>query len=131
MPPLQVPLAQSLARIVPICFCVGAGMEFFMVQTGFYRIVTELEGKRRGEREAERQLYLEQKQRRRAATQNPSIQNKNPSLVLAELVSARKRLETLRALEGQLDLRSTVGKREVQLEVRKEKTRLKELLRTL
>ena len=30
----QAPLLHSLTRIVPICFCVGAGMELFMIKTG-------------------------------------------------------------------------------------------------
>ncbi|RYH08159.1 hypothetical protein EON65_41180 [archaeon] len=38
---------QDLKRIVPICFVLGAGMELFMIKTGFYTIVTRKEAERR------------------------------------------------------------------------------------
>eukprot|EP01031_Cornospumella_fuschlensis_P036276 gene36276-44005_t len=40
-------ILQDLKRIVPICFFLGAGMEFFMIKTGFYSIVTRKEAERR------------------------------------------------------------------------------------
>jgi len=37
-------------RVVPVSFVLGAGMELFMVKTGFYDIVTKKEGERITER---------------------------------------------------------------------------------
>ena len=41
-------------------------MELFMVKTGFYRIVTNLESQRQAERQAERDAYLKKRARRKA-----------------------------------------------------------------
>jgi hypothetical protein len=48
----------DLMRLIPICFVAGAGIEFFMINTGFYRIVTRKEGERRADR------YVEDQHRR-------------------------------------------------------------------
>eukprot|EP00897_Mesotaenium_endlicherianum_P009708 jgi/Mesen1/8766/ME000524S08062 len=49
---------QWYAKLSAICFCTGASMEFFMIQTGFYEKVTAIEAQRRAElyEEAQRQL---------------------------------------------------------------------------
>lgn len=55
-------LRQDLARVIPISFLVGAGMEFFMIKTGFYEIVTRKEGERRAEK-----IAIEEERRKRIA----------------------------------------------------------------
>lgn len=50
----RYPIIPNLMRVVPACFLVGAGIEFFMVNTGFYDIVTRLEAERLEERRQER-----------------------------------------------------------------------------
>ena len=45
----QLPWKVALARVVPVCFVLGASMELFMIKTGFYEIVTRKEGERRAE----------------------------------------------------------------------------------
>ena len=37
-------------RVLPIGFCIGAGMEAFMCATGFYKVATRKEAERRVER---------------------------------------------------------------------------------
>lgn len=44
---------RNLSRVIPICFIVGASIEFFMCKTGFYNIVTAKEAERRADREIE------------------------------------------------------------------------------
>jgi hypothetical protein len=39
-------LIYGLKRIIPLSFVAGASMEFFMIKTGFYEIVTEKEAER-------------------------------------------------------------------------------------
>jgi hypothetical protein len=39
-----------MKTVVPVSFCIGAAMEMFMIQTGFYDIVTQKEGERMEER---------------------------------------------------------------------------------
>lgn len=54
---------RDFARIIPICFVTGAAIELFMINTGFYRIVTIKEGERRAVRaqeEAAKQERLRQ-----------------------------------------------------------------------
>ena len=41
----------SLKLLIPGCFVIGAGMELFMIKTGFYDIVTRKEAERRAEAE--------------------------------------------------------------------------------
>lgn len=55
-------LGQDLVRVIPISFVVGAGMELFMIKTGFYDIVTRQEGERRAER-----IAIEEERRKRLA----------------------------------------------------------------
>lgn len=47
----KVPLhhfgASFYARVAVLSFAVGAGMEFFMIKSGFYATATELEAQRR------------------------------------------------------------------------------------
>ncbi|RMX67518.1 hypothetical protein KXD40_003372 [Peronospora effusa] len=59
-----VALTPILKKLVPLCFVTGAAMEFFMVTTGFYDIVTVNEAERRQLRDEERREYLEAKARR-------------------------------------------------------------------
>ena len=59
---MRRPFYKDALRIIPICFAAGAGIEFFMIQTGFYPIVTRKEAERRAE-----QLALEQERRERIA----------------------------------------------------------------
>lgn len=40
---------RRIAIIVPTCFLIGAGMEFTMIKSGFYEIVTRKEAERRAE----------------------------------------------------------------------------------
>lgn len=57
--------------MIPISFLVGAGIEFFMIQTGFYGIVTRKEAERRLERaqeEENRQRRLAQLKAQQAFT---------------------------------------------------------------
>jgi len=44
-----------LKKVVPACFALGAGMELFMIKTGFYDIVTRKEGERQAEQRADEQ----------------------------------------------------------------------------
>ena len=89
--------------------------------------MTKTEAKRRAEREAERQLYLEQKRRRREAKQGLG------PAVAAELTQtnqdSRRRLELLRAWEQQVNA-STPGRCLLHQEVRAEKARLKHILKS-
>ncbi len=39
-------MKRLLIRLVPACFIIGAAMEFFMIKTGFYNIVTSKEAQR-------------------------------------------------------------------------------------
>ena len=48
-----------LLRVVPTCFALGAGMELFMIKTGFYDIVTRKEAERRAD------AILEQERRQK------------------------------------------------------------------
>ncbi|KAJ1627959.1 hypothetical protein T492DRAFT_1021313 [Pavlovales sp. CCMP2436] len=48
------------------CFAVGAGMELFMIKTGFYKIVTEKEAERYIERVDEHRELLRRTQEQRA-----------------------------------------------------------------
>ena len=93
----------------------------------FYDIVTKTEAKRRAEREAERQRYLEQKRRRREAKKGLG-----PALTVEVAQTnqdSRRRLELLRAWEQQVTA-STPGCHLVHQEVRAEKARLKHILRS-
>ena len=63
----QLPLRATLLRVVPACFVVGASMEFFMVKTGFYDIVTNTEMQRREEAAEQRRIYVEQRAARKRA----------------------------------------------------------------
>ena len=47
------------AKLVPLCFTVGAGMEFFMIKTGFYDKVTEIEAEKIAEQDAKREAFME------------------------------------------------------------------------
>ncbi|ETV83609.1 hypothetical protein H257_04302 [Aphanomyces astaci] len=51
-------LKPFLVKLVPVCFVVGAGVELFMVKTGFYDIVTKNEAEVRAQKRAERNEYL-------------------------------------------------------------------------
>jgi hypothetical protein len=59
---IMQPIVRDLLRVVPLCFFVGAGMELFMIKTGFYSIVTRKEAERRAEYRA-----LEEERKRRLA----------------------------------------------------------------
>jgi len=47
------------AKLVPLCFTVGAAMEYFMIKTGFYEKVTQLEAEKMAEQEAKREAFLQ------------------------------------------------------------------------
>ncbi|QDZ20375.1 hypothetical protein HOP50_04g28920 [Chloropicon primus] len=47
------------AKLVPFCFAFGAGIEFFMIKTGFYEKVTQIEAEKIVEQEAKREAFLE------------------------------------------------------------------------
>ena len=53
IPKRGVPLAEllrlALTRVVPAGFAVGAGMELFMVNTGFYSVATRKAAERQAE----------------------------------------------------------------------------------
>jgi hypothetical protein len=55
-------IKQDLLRVVPICFLAGAAMELFMINTGFYSVVTRKEGERRLEN-----ARLEEERKKRVA----------------------------------------------------------------
>ncbi|KAI3431422.1 hypothetical protein D9Q98_004475 [Chlorella vulgaris] len=46
------------AKISAVCFAVGAGMEAFMIRTGFYEKVTQLEAQRLEETREDRERFL-------------------------------------------------------------------------
>jgi hypothetical protein len=54
---------KDLRKIIPICFFTGACIELFMINTGFYTIVTRKEAERRAEWKA-----LEDGRRQRIAS---------------------------------------------------------------
>jgi hypothetical protein len=54
---------KDLRKIIPICFFTGAGIELFMINTGFYTIVTKKEAERRAQWKA-----LEDERRQRIAS---------------------------------------------------------------
>merc|ERR1712216_947648 len=62
------------AKLVPLCFAFGAGMEFFMVKTGFYDKVTQLEAEKMAEHEAKREAFME-------LIKTPTREEKNDSAV--------------------------------------------------
>jgi hypothetical protein len=43
-------LKRELLRVIPLCLLMGSSIELFMIKTGFYDIVTRLEGERKAER---------------------------------------------------------------------------------
>ena len=45
----------AATRVLPIGFCIGAGMEAFMCATGFYKVATRKEAERRIERQEAQQ----------------------------------------------------------------------------
>ena len=47
------------AKLVPACFLVGAGMEFFMIKTGFYDKVTQIEAEKMAEQDAKREAFMD------------------------------------------------------------------------
>mmetsp|Transcript_5954 Transcript_5954/g.20522 ORF Transcript_5954/g.20522 Transcript_5954/m.20522 type:complete len:84 (+) Transcript_5954:170-421(+) len=47
------------SKLIPLCFAVGAGMEFFMVKTGFYDKVTQLEADKIADQDAKREAFFE------------------------------------------------------------------------
>ncbi|OQS01615.1 hypothetical protein ACHHYP_20025 [Achlya hypogyna] len=59
--PPRASIAPLLRKLVPACFVIGAGMEVFMVKTGFYDIVTKNEAEIRAIKRAEREEYLRRK----------------------------------------------------------------------
>lgn len=63
---------RSLRITVPVCFALGAGMELFMIKTGFYDIVTRKEGERQAIARRERDQYWEERRRREAAAASSS-----------------------------------------------------------
>jgi hypothetical protein len=65
---------KTCAKIIPVFFLVGVGIETFMIKTGFYDIVTRKEGERRAEAEAERQA-----RRERIAKRSSMEQGSQPS----------------------------------------------------
>ncbi|PRW39391.1 hypothetical protein C2E21_7054 [Chlorella sorokiniana] len=60
---LQVALTNPwtyYAKIAAVCFTLGAGMELFMIKTGFYEKVTEIEAQRLEETREQREQFLAQ-----------------------------------------------------------------------
>ena len=55
----------------------GAGMEFFMVKTGFYDKVTQLEAEKMAEHEAKREAFME-------LIETPTREEKNDSAGASE-----------------------------------------------
>ncbi|OQS05103.1 hypothetical protein THRCLA_20717 [Thraustotheca clavata] len=62
-------LAPLLKKLIPTCFVIGAGMEVFMVKTGFYEIVAKNEAEIRAVKRAEREEYLRRKQEKQVENQ--------------------------------------------------------------
>ncbi|KAF1331153.1 hypothetical protein FI667_g4606, partial [Globisporangium splendens] len=65
----SVPLKPILKKIVPLCFVTGMAMEAFMVNTGFYDIVTVNEAERRQQRAEERREYLQMQSEQESSEQ--------------------------------------------------------------
>lgn len=65
-------LLKALRVVVPLSFVLGASMEFFMIHTGFYTIVTKKEAERRLERRLD-----EERQLRRMKELNISVNDNN------------------------------------------------------
>ena len=53
-------MKQTLIRVIPTSFIIGASIELFMIHTGFYDIVTRKEAERR----VENILAIEKRQKR-------------------------------------------------------------------
>jgi hypothetical protein len=53
-------LKPLLIRVIPMGLIVGAGMEFFMIKTGFYDIVTKNEAERRQQNNVSKLGWFEQ-----------------------------------------------------------------------
>ncbi|GAB5031239.1 Hypothetical protein NocV09_00501070 [Nannochloropsis oceanica] len=51
---------QIVVRVVPACMLVGAGMELFMLNTGFYDVALRKEAERRIEQVKEREALSRQ-----------------------------------------------------------------------
>ncbi|EFN54056.1 hypothetical protein CHLNCDRAFT_58390 [Chlorella variabilis] len=45
-------------KVAGVCFALGAGMEYFMIKTGFYEKVTEIEAQRLEETREDRERFL-------------------------------------------------------------------------
>ena len=56
-------MREHLIKIVPGCFLAGIGMELFMINTGFYRLVGQKEAERRFERAQEEAALTERMKR--------------------------------------------------------------------
>ena len=52
-------LGRELLRVVPLCFVVGASIELFMNNTGFYDVALRKEGERRAERSIQEKERLQ------------------------------------------------------------------------
>ncbi|CAN0090112.1 unnamed protein product [Scytosiphon promiscuus] len=59
-----------MIQFVPASFVVGAGMELFMLNTGFYDVALRKEAERRAEAEAEYQARRARIEARRRARQS-------------------------------------------------------------
>eukprot|EP01024_Parvocaulis_polyphysoides_P030260 TRINITY_DN2748_c0_g1_i1.p2 TRINITY_DN2748_c0_g1~~TRINITY_DN2748_c0_g1_i1.p2 ORF type:complete len:105 (-),score=13.34 TRINITY_DN2748_c0_g1_i1:461-775(-) len=55
-PPTKIPFTLYLKVAIP-CFMLGAGMEMFMIHSGFYDYVTNIEAERLENRKEELELY--------------------------------------------------------------------------
>ncbi|BDA44132.1 hypothetical protein COCOBI_05-3160 [Coccomyxa sp. Obi] len=67
-------------KVAGLCFLVGAGMEGFMIRTGFYDKVTEIEAQRLEETREEREAFkrmLREEIERQAREKNVSIKLPN------------------------------------------------------
>eukprot|EP00741_Cyanophora_paradoxa_P010945 tig00020553_g10581.t1 len=87
-PPPPSLMRQTL-RVVPVFFVIGAGIEWFMNVTGFYKIVTQKEAERRAERAAEEEA-LQLIERRKAAEEA----GRRAALALAQQQKAQEQQKT-------------------------------------
>lgn len=51
---------QFYAKVAALCFATGGAMEMFMIKTGFYDKVTQIEASRLEEARPEREAFLRQ-----------------------------------------------------------------------
>mmetsp|Transcript_12192 Transcript_12192/g.32810 ORF Transcript_12192/g.32810 Transcript_12192/m.32810 type:complete len:96 (+) Transcript_12192:78-365(+) len=85
---------RTAALAMSACFVMGAGMEFFMIKTGFYQIVTNKEAERRHEKivvEEERMKRLRAMEERKRILEHVEEFDEETQAAIARAEMLKKR----------------------------------------